>query len=212
MVSRINSLRNDFIINSNQISELQDELNTLVDNEVREKVKAMKLFEGLNSEKPSPLFLSLAKSRNTGKMAQIRNNNNQPFNSEEERTEHVVSFFEDLYKKSADERANFNFAGTVENFLGPAICNSDIVRNSKLTVQEHDSLESRLTLEELDNSLKLANFHSASGMDGFSNTIIKKCWNLFRIPHLKYDNTCLEKGELTPNFRGATIRLIPKKK
>ena len=83
--------------------------------------------------------------------------------------------------------------------------------NSKLTREEADSLETRLTLEELDNSLKKANFGLASGLDGFSNILIKKCWHLLRIPLLKYADTCLEKGELTANFRGATIRLIPKK-
>ena len=209
LISRNNKLRGDFLINSIQISTLQDELNALVDTEIREKVKAMKLFEGLTSEKPSPLFLSLAKNRNNGKMSKIKNNNNLPFNSVEESTDFIVSFFKNLYKKPIDDPQNYE--GIVEGFLGPNICNSDIVINSKLTREEADSLETRLTLEELDNSLKKANFQSASGLDGFSNILIKKCWHLLRIPLLKYADTCLEKGELTANFRGATIRLIPKK-
>ena len=152
----------------------------------------MKFFEGLTSEKSSPLFLSLAKNRNNGKMSKIKNDNNLPFNSVEESTDYIVSFFENLYKKSNDDPQNYE--GIVEGFLGPNICNSDIVRNSRLTREEADSLETRLTLEELDNSLKKANFGLASGLDGFSNILIKKCWHLLRIPLLKYADTCLEKG------------------
>ena len=152
LISRINTLRGDFLINSIQISTLQDELNALVDTEIREKVKAMKFFEGLTSEKSSPLFLSLAKNRNNGKMSKIKNDNNLPFNSVEESTDYIVSIFKNLYKKPNDDPQNYE--GIVEGFLGPNICNSDIVRNSKLTREEADSLETRLTLEELDNSLK----------------------------------------------------------
>ena len=57
----------------------------------------MKLFEGLNSEKPSPLFLSLARNRNAGKMSQIKDNNGMDFETDIERTEFVVKFFEELY-------------------------------------------------------------------------------------------------------------------
>ena len=65
-------------------------------------------------------------------------------------------------------------------------------------------------IEDLDKSLKKANFRFAPGFDGFSNNLIKKCWPYLRSPLLKYANTCLTKGQLTANFRGATIKLIPK--
>ena len=113
-------------------------------------------------------------------------------------------------KKKPDEPENFD--NIIENFLGEDILNSRIVRNSKLSPRERDNMETPLTLVELDHSLKKANFRSAAGIDGFSNTLIKKCWKFLRIPLLKYANTCLAKGTLTANFRGASIRLIPKKK
>ena len=40
--------------------------------------------------------------------------------------------------------------------------------------------------------------------------MIKKCWAFLRVPLLKYATCCHAKGELTANFRGATIKLIPK--
>ena len=63
LVSRINSLRDNFIVNGNEISALQEELNRLVELEIREKILNMKLFEGLHSEKPTPMFLALAKNK-----------------------------------------------------------------------------------------------------------------------------------------------------
>ena len=207
--SQINSLRDDFLINSARISDLQAELNALTDLEVREKIKSMKLFEGLHSEKPSPMFLSLAKNRNLGKLSQLRRDNGENFASSEECAEHIVSFYEKLYKISPDEEQDFT--NIIKNFLGEDIASSRLETNSKLTQAERDSLESPLTLEDLDKSLKKANFRFAPGSDGFSNNLIKKCWPYLRSPLLKYTNTCLTKGQLTANFRGATIKLIPKK-
>ena len=209
LIGNINRLRDEFVINSAEISDLQQELNNLVNNEVKSKIQAMKLFEGLNDEKPSPIFLSLAKSRNTGKLSKIKKEDNSDFASKEERNEFIVSFFEKLYKKPVTELGSHE--NVIEDFLGEDICNSGIVQNSKLTDLERDSMESELSLQELDNSMNKANLRSASGLDGFSNVMIKKCWHLLRQPLLRYSQTCYDKGELTPNFRGATIRLIPKK-
>ncbi len=68
-----------------------------------------------------------------------------------------------------------------------------------------------LTLEELDLSIEKCNIRSAPGIDGLSNAFIKKYWHYFRIPLLKYANTCFDKKILTSNFRAAAIKLIPKK-
>jgi hypothetical protein len=62
LIKEINQLRQDFIINHNEISALEDDLNNIVESELRARIKAMKLFEGLNSEKPNAMFLSLAKN------------------------------------------------------------------------------------------------------------------------------------------------------
>ena len=134
-------------------------------------------------------------------MSKIKKDNGTNFGTDEDRTDFIVSFFERLYRKPAMEPVLSDTV--IEDFLGPDICNSDIVQNSKLSVRERESLEGPLTLEELDNSLKKANFRSASGLDGFSNIMIKKCWAFLRVPLLKYATCCHAKGELTANFRGA---------
>ena len=103
LIVTINSLRDNFLINSGIISELQAELNELVEVEIREKIKAMKLFEGLHSEKPSPIFLSSAKNKNKGNLELIKDDHGTPFRTEQERGEFIASFFEKLYKIPADE-------------------------------------------------------------------------------------------------------------
>ena len=134
LISRINSLRGDFLINSHQISELQADLNRLVDIEISEKIKNMKLFEGLNSEKPSPLFMALARNKGKGSLSQLKDDGGANFNSEEELGEYIADFYETLYRAPPNEDVENN--RIVEDFLGEDICNSDMVRNSKLTGPE----------------------------------------------------------------------------
>ena len=81
LVTRINVLRDDFLVNSDAISALQEELNRLVELEIREKIVNMKLFEGLHSEKPSPIFLALAKNQNAGNLSLMKDETGSDFNS-----------------------------------------------------------------------------------------------------------------------------------
>jgi hypothetical protein len=126
-----------------------------------------------------------------------------------DRNEYIVSYYENLYKKSLDEPVDLT--GCIENFLGPEVCSSHIVENSKLSNDERDSLDSPLTLAELDRSMEGANMKSAPGINGISNVFLKEFWHHFRWPLLRYCECCYAKGTLTQNFRGANIKLIPKK-
>ena len=167
---RIDKLRDNFIENHQVISELETQLNGIIEGNISKKIANMKLFEGLHSEKPSPLFLSLAKKRNTGKLANIKQDSGLDFRSDEVRQEFIDTFYTNLYKKQVRNVQH----NPVEEFLGEEICNSDLVSNSKLTMQESDNLEAPLTIEELDKSINDANMKSAPGIDGFSNALIKK--------------------------------------
>ena len=207
--TRINSLRGDFIINSDQISELQAELNRLVELEIQGKILNMKLFEGLHSEKPSPIFLLLAKKRNSGNLSAMKDDTGTAFASPDAPGEYIATFFENLYRAPPDEDLLNN--RVIEDFLGDEICQSNLVRNSKISEAESAVLDRPLSLDELDKSINNCNLKSAAGQDGLSNLVIKKCWPLLRRPLLKYAYCCYNKGELTNNFRSACIRLIPKK-
>jgi hypothetical protein len=56
-----------------------------------------------------------------------------------------------------------------------------------------------------------ANLRSAPGVDGISNWFLKKYWTYFRHGIHRYALRCFETGTLTEVFRGATVKLIPKK-
>jgi len=43
--------------------------------------------------------------------------------------------------------------GCIEEFLGPEILNSNIVKDAKVTVTERENLEGDITLLELDKSI-----------------------------------------------------------
>ncbi len=60
-----------------------------------------------------------------------------------------------------------------EDFLGPDICNSAMVRDSKLSEQKHNELEQEISIYELDISAAQG-YESGAGMDGLSNCFIIK--------------------------------------
>jgi len=79
------------------------------------------------------------------------------------------------------------------------------------SAEETALLEAGLAIEELDEAVEKCNTKSAPGIDGISNNFIKKFWPYFRMPLYEYTRSCTESGILTPTFRTALIKLIPKK-
>ena len=53
----------------------------------------MKLFEGLNSEKPTPIFLALAKNRNTSNLSLMKDDTGSEFTSPAEQGEYIASYY-----------------------------------------------------------------------------------------------------------------------
>jgi hypothetical protein len=205
VIINLNRLKANYNENSDEIFRLEHELVKIRDEDLTVKIREIKLFESLHNEKPSPLFLTLIKSNKLDSLQCIKDDNGQHFVSDASREEHIVKFFAKIYKRPVD------YNQCIEDFLGEEILNNPVITNSKLTVQEQADLDRPLTIEELDESLKHCNPKSAPGADGFSNKLIKLCWNFLRIPLFNYANYCFSKGILTPNFRSACIRLIPKK-
>jgi hypothetical protein len=209
-VAKLNNLRKDCPSNVDEIIVLERELNQILDSELVAKVRSMKLFSRLNSEKPTPLFLSLAKSSNSGKsLSCIMRPDGTPYDSDVDRNEGIVSFYENIYRK--EDETSIDFSNCIERFLGERVLNNPIVKNSKLSQAERDILDEPLTVDELDSSMEKCNVRSAPGIDGLNNYFIKKFWYLLRIPLLNYLLHCFETGTLTTNFRSASIKLIPKK-
>jgi hypothetical protein len=200
----------DYNSNTDKIASLESQLNALLDAETLLKVRSMKLFSCLNSEKPTPIFLSLARSSNAGtNLSCICKDDGSTYNTPESKTEGIVSYYENIYRKPTSDLTNYS--GCIENFLGQDIVTHPIISNSRLTNDERILLDSPLTIDELDTSIEKCNMRSAPGIDGFSNAFIKKYWQFFRLPLLNYATECFRKKKLTANFRSASIKLIPKK-
>jgi exonuclease III len=210
IILNLTKLKNNYNENYNLIFSLEKELTQIRDEELSGKIRDIKLFEHLHNEKPSPLFLALIKSKVTDDLSCIKDDNGEDFTSEKDRTAYITNFFADIYReKKSNTKIDYNHC--IQEFLGPEIVNNPVVQGSRITVQEREELDRPLSIQELDDSLKNCNLKSAAGADGFSNRLIKLCWHYLRIPLFNYANFCYDSGILTPNFRSACIKLIPKK-
>ncbi len=138
LIKDLNELKANYEENANEILTLENILNEIVHKNVQAKVKSMKIFECLNAEKPTPMFLNLAKkTKSNQKLENIKKSDGTPFASEQERNEYIVTYYSTLYKKPEDER--IDYSNCIETFLGADICESRLVNNSKLTVEEKTS-------------------------------------------------------------------------
>jgi hypothetical protein len=79
LVQQLNELKKDYAMNQGDIAIFEQELKSIINAKVLIKVKSMKLFSCLNSEKPTPIFLSLARASNTfSKLDNILDDNCSP--------------------------------------------------------------------------------------------------------------------------------------
>ena len=189
--------------------EAEDTLNSILEVELEDKVKNYIKTDVINNEKMTPQFLSMAKSFSNDSLSVICNNESVPFNNAAERGLYIKEFYSKLYEIPEDKPANL--AGCVEAFLGPEIVNHPTVLGMKISAEEKNRLDEPISLFELDNAAKCANKKSAPGIDGVSNVMIQKIWDLVRVPLHKYAICCFRKRKLTDTFKTASIKLIPKK-
>jgi exonuclease III len=199
-------LKVDYPNNALLIAEIENRLKIKSDNLLREKIKDVKIFECLNAEKATPLLLNLAKKTGSGdRISNICEDNGTPFSNDQARNVYIKEFYCNLYQ------TDHNVQGTIEDFLGPSICNHPLVAGSKLTGLERAHLDRPLEITELDKALEEANMRSAQGINGYSYRFIARFWHFFRIPLFKCAEQGLENNTLPNFFKTAVIKLIPKK-
>jgi hypothetical protein len=183
---------------------------TLMEAELRGELKKFASFDFFNDEKITPHFLRMAKTgKSDADLGSVKKEDGTNFSNDTERDSFIVNYYRQLYKKKDDEVPLE--PDCIETFLGPDICRSSTVRNSKLTDREKLNLDCDFTVAELDRVMEDINVGTASGPDGVGNGCVKKIWRFIRRPLVNYANHCLTTGRLTENFRTASIKLIPKK-
>jgi hypothetical protein len=158
----------------------------------------------------TPRFLSICKARNNVcSLDSICDDQGLPFRDEGSRDRYICNFYQQIYTPHIGNVPLEE--NCIENFLGPEICNNDLVKNSKLSADETAFFDRQLSLNELDLALSKINDKSAGGLDGIPTKFIKKFWSFLRHPLLNYANFSINHGSLTQSFNSAGIRLIPKK-
>ncbi len=213
LISRVKSLKkvNFEDRDNNAIFRAESALSDFVERELKFELENYKKFELLNAERITPHFMSLVK--NTTKSdcpTKICNGEGIPFETPADLKQHIGDYFKQIYKKVD----TVNILGNVESintFLGEDVIERREVSAAKLSETEKLDLDLPLTIEELTASINKSNLKSAPGSNGISNKFIKRYWNFFKYPLLKYANYAFTTGRLTNSFRTADIKFIPKK-
>ena len=209
LTEKLTGLKTDYTLNCEEIIVTENKLNSLHNEELLNELESNDLFDILNSEKMTPVFLKLAKAKkDEASLRDIHNSNGEPFVNLVNRNAYITEYFKKLYSQTPEEMP---LGQTIEQFLGPEIVGNPIVQASKLREDERMALEQPMSLAELDKALGQCKTGTACGMDGVSYGFLKKYWQLFRVPLYKYCNDCFNNGFLTESFKTAAIKLIPKK-
>ena len=99
----------------------------------------------------------------------------------------------------------------IEEFLEGGAHGQLNIDGRKLTDVEKESLEGRVTLNELEKSLEKSNMNSSCGWDGVSYFVIKRYWSEIGPILVKATNEGFVNGEMGATFRTGLIKIIPKK-
>ena len=149
---KLEQLRDNFHENSGAIFQAEKDLGKICDNEVRDKLQDLKIFEILKSEKPSPHFIDIAKKpANIEKLSDICDTEGKVLLSGKDLNNYITNFYSSLY------RYDDFVQGEIEDFLGQDICQHPLVRGSILSQAERENLDRDLSEMELDKALESAN-------------------------------------------------------
>ena len=145
----LRELKLNYEANHAAISELELVLDRIAESDLISELEKYSLFDHINQEKITPFFLKLAKSNtSTAKMSAITDRQGLQFTSEPERKTFITNFYAEIYKLPPGEQAWED--GSIENFLGPEVCNHPVVTDSKISADTKILLDAPLSLIELD--------------------------------------------------------------
>jgi hypothetical protein len=129
---RIKHLKQNFVLNQDEIFALEGRLSNIVDTELREELSLLKNFERLNDEKITPYFMALAKQpASDALLSDIRNTDGTEFIDCSERERYISDYYKELYKNK-DQGGE---QGSIDDFLGEVAQHPDVV-GSKLNEVE----------------------------------------------------------------------------
>ena len=155
-------------------------------------------------EKNTKFFLNLEKCRANAKIIpRLKVNENQYLNDQFSILEAQKNYYETLYSKNNELEEN------IEEKIDIFIENEDY---PKLDINESNSCEGLVTLEELGRGLKQMKNGSSPGLDGLTTEFYKVFWGKLGNILVASFNTSFEKGSLSFSQKSAVITLIHKGK
>jgi hypothetical protein len=149
-----------------------------------------------NGEKPNKYFLNLNKMYQKQKLISEISDDDRHFKGQEQVTEGIKSFYENLYKKDSNiERDNLD-----DSFFGEC---------PKLCREKADDFEKDITKDELRKALFSCK-ESAPGPDGIPYLVYKKLWHIVGDYIHKSWMYSIQTGTLPPSHIESVITLLPK--
>ena len=132
----------------------------------------------------------------------IRDENGQPFMSDQDRADHVVNFYKSIYSQAP---ANIM---SLEEGLDPATMASI----PKLSQQHCDTLTAPITNKEITDIIKSLGSGKAPGLDGIPNDLLKNTADLYiNLINHSFNDVLSGHSVFPSHFKSAKIVLIPKK-
>jgi exonuclease III len=111
---RLKILKMDYGVNANTIFEVEREITSLMDIELRDSLRYFKKFEILENEKLTPHFMNLVKKKPDANVTEIKSATGNEFTDSSERGKYIAEFYRDLYDKGADLENNISIADFLE--------------------------------------------------------------------------------------------------
>ena len=192
------------------MSNIEEQISDIENIKAEKICKLDRQWQTLSNERGSRAFCSLNKSRGKDDDFDVLLNCNTvpptPFKDETEKNVNVNGYYIELFT-CIDDKITLD----IKDFLGEEIINSKFVQDKKLLPDDHDRLETPISLQDIRESVKNANSGSAPGLDAHGYIFIKKFLPFLETPMLKCFNVWIEKGKVMHNFGISKVKLIPKK-
>ena len=139
LISELNLLRNQDIINHQLIAEKELALNVIFDTNMKNEFEKYKYFDTINSEKVTPAFLKTLRGfANSAKLSDIYDSAGNPFESECNRVNYIVDFYKKIYTKPSNEPDDLS--GCINRFLGDEMINHPVVQHNILSESEEKKI------------------------------------------------------------------------
>ncbi len=98
-IEKLEFEKNKVDIDWSVVSNLEMNLNTIVDTELNAELQNHNTYDILHHEKITPTFLKIAKTGKTDStLDDITHDNGVPFDSAQDRYDYIISYYENLYK------------------------------------------------------------------------------------------------------------------